>query len=158
VVVAHGIGQIRDLPIPGFFFLYGGGAVVLLSFAALGALWLEPELERDRERLLPDSLQRVVLSSSLRAALRAITLALLVLIVVAAFAGARDRIRNIAPLLVWVIFWLALVPVTLVLGNVWATISPFRALAPLARTERRHYPQRLGRWPAALLLFSFVAL
>lgn len=46
MIVAHGIGRIRDLAIPGFFFLYGGGAVVLLSFAALGALWLDPVLER----------------------------------------------------------------------------------------------------------------
>jgi hypothetical protein len=158
VVVAHGIGRIRDLPIPGFFFLYGGGAVLLLSFAALGALWLDPLLERERGVPLSAGLQRVLLSRTLRVGLRTLTLAFFLLVVVAAFAGTHDRNTNLAPLAVWVLFWLGLVPVTLLLGNVWAVVSPFRAVAALARRPRVRYPERFGRWPAALLLFAFVAL
>jgi hypothetical protein len=158
VVVAHGLGQIRDLPIPGFFFLYGGGAILLLSFAALGALWLDPVLERERDVALPTGFQHVLLSRVLRGVLRGATLALAVLVVVAAFDGTRDDDMNLAPLAVWVILWLALVPVTLLLGNVWSAVSPLRALGPLARRPRLPYPERLGRWPAAVLLFAFVAL
>src|SRR2546423_1295941 len=149
VIVAHGIGRIRDLPIPGFFFLYGGGAVVLLSFAALGALWLEPLLERAPSVQLPPRLPRLLLCRGLRFVLRALTVSFFLLVVVAAFAGARDRNANLAPLSIWVLFWLALVPVTLLLGNVWAVVSPFRAVAGLARRPRLAYPKRLGRWPPA---------
>jgi hypothetical protein len=158
VVIAHGIGRIRDLPIPGFFFLYGGGAVVLLSFAALGALWLEPVLERDRDVELPGRVQRIVLAPALRITLQLLTLGFFLLVVIAALAGTRDRNANLAPLAVWVLFWLALVPVCVVLGNVWAVISPFRAAAPLLRGNRAVYPPGLGRWPAVALFFSFVAL
>jgi len=158
VVVAHGIGRIRDLPIPGFFFLYGGGAVVLLSFAALGALWLDPVLERDRGVELRARLQRILLSRSLRAVLQTVTVAFIVVVVAAAFAGTRDRNTNLAPLAVWVLFWLGLVPVTLLFGNAWSVLSPFRAVAGVARRRRLAYPRRLGRWPAAVLLFAFVAL
>jgi hypothetical protein len=158
VYVAHGIGRIRDLPIPGFFFLYGGGAVLLLSFAALGALWLEPLLEHDRDAALPPWLQRIVLSPALRFALRALTLLFFLVVVAAALAGTRDSDANLAPVSVWVVFWLALVPVSVLLGNVWSVISLFRSLAAVAAKARLAYPQRLGRWPGALLLFAFVAL
>jgi hypothetical protein len=155
VIVAHGIGRIRDLPIPGFFFLYGGGAVLLLSFAALGALWFDPVLERMDGRELGPRLQRVLRSRLLWTALRLLAAAFLVLVVVAAFAGTRDRNTNLAPLSIWVVFWLALVPVTLALGNVWQAISPFRLVTLPPRVT---YPARLGRWPAAALLFAFVTL
>lgn len=158
MVVAHGIGRLRDLPIPGFFFLYGGGAVLLLSFAALGALWLDPVLEHARGVALPRSLQRFFLSRRLRGVLRAATGAFFVLVVIAAFAGSRDGDSNLAPISIWVIFWLALVPVTLLVGNIWSAISPLRALAPLLSRRRRAYPARLGRWPAAVLLVAFVTL
>lgn len=151
MIVAHGIGRIRDLPIPGFFFLYGGGAVVLLSFAALGALWLDPVLERQARGVALRRLPALALAR----VLRAVTGALLVLVVAASFVGTRDGDRNLAPIAVWIVFWLALVPVTLLLGNVWAALSPFRLLRGRAR---RPYPARLGRWPAAALLFAFVTL
>jgi hypothetical protein len=60
-----------------------------------------------------------------------------------------------------------MVPLVVVFGNVWRVLNPWRAAAdavawvtarlgvtwePLAR-----YPERLGRWPAAALLFAFTA-
>jgi hypothetical protein len=157
LIVAHALGRIRDLPIPGFFFLYGGAMVLALSFAALAALWIDPVLEHPRERPLPPVLQRIVLGRPLRIALQTLGVGLFVLVVVAAFAGTRNRNENVAPLVVWVLFWLGLVPVTLVLGNVWAVLSPLRTLGP-GGEGRFAYPERLGLWPAAALLFAFVAL
>ncbi|MDF2752267.1 MAG: hypothetical protein K0S82_650, partial [Gaiellaceae bacterium] len=75
---------------------------------------------------------------------------------------------NIAPTFIYVAFWLGLVPLTLVFGNVWAWLNPWRAAADfVAWCWRRAgleweppftYPERLGRWPAASLLLCFAAL
>ena len=35
-ILAHGIGGIRDLPVPRYVFYYGAAAVLVVSFAALG--------------------------------------------------------------------------------------------------------------------------
>jgi hypothetical protein len=82
--------------------------------------------------------------------------------------GVPDAGANLAPTFVWVIFWVGLVPVVVVFGNLWALLSPWRAAADavawiwqkLGRDWQPAavYPERLGRWPAAALLLVFAAL
>ena len=161
--LAHGIGNVSDPPIPQWLVYYGATAVLVLSFAALGALWRVPVLEREHLRPL-FHVSRVVL----RVLAGAIGLGLFILVFAAALFGERSVGTNIAPTFVWVIFWLGLVPISVVFGNVWAWINPWRAAADaFAWTWERAgltweppfaYPERLGRWPAALLLFAFAGM
>ena len=44
-LLAHCIGGWVDLPVPRRLFVYGAATVVVISFAALAALWREPRLE-----------------------------------------------------------------------------------------------------------------
>ena len=46
IPLAHGIGGVRDPVIPLWLFYYGAALVLIVSFAALGALWRRPLLER----------------------------------------------------------------------------------------------------------------
>ena len=167
-VLAHGVGSVQDLPVPQWLFLYGAGVVLVASFVALGILWRRPLLERyDGGRPLPALLQRIFLSSALRAVLGAASLALLVIVAAAALFGTTSAGSNLAPTFVYVVFWLGLVPVVVVLGNVWAALNPWRAAADGVAwiasragfgSDAFAYPDRLGRWPAAALLFLFAAL
>ena len=50
--LAHGIASLQDPPIPQWLAYYGAAAVLVLSFAALGALWRTPILEHERRRPL----------------------------------------------------------------------------------------------------------
>ena len=87
-IVAHGIGGVRDLPVPAWLFFYGAVVVLIASFVALGVLWKEPRLERaERGRPLPGTLQRFLLSPILRASLRALSFGLLVVVGLAAVVG-----------------------------------------------------------------------
>jgi hypothetical protein len=135
----------------------------VLSFAALGALWRTPRLERNTVRPLlrfPARLFRIVAG--------AVGLAVFAVVFIAALVGERSAGTNIAPTFVWVVFWLGLVPLTVVFGDVWRALNPWRAAADaIAWTWDRagltweppyQYPARLGRWPAALLLFAFATL
>ena len=163
---AHGIGGVQDLPVPLWLFYYAGAAVLVLSFAALGILWSRPRFDERAGRPLPAALQRILLSPPLRIVLGALSFALLVLVFVAALLGDRSVARNLAPTFVWVIFWLGLVPVVVIAGDVWRVLNPWRAAADavasvsarLGEWRPAPYPERFGRWPAALLLLAFVAL
>jgi hypothetical protein len=168
VAYAHGLGAVKDLPVPLWLFYYGGAIVLVLSFAALGALWREPRLEGQAGgRPLPEHLQRFLLSRGLRIVAGTVSFALFLIVLAACFLGEQDPRVNLGPTFIWVIFWLGLVPVVVVLGNVWRVLSPWRAAADAAAwlTGRgaqswspTPYPEKLGRWPAALLLFLFTAL
>ena len=168
VVLAHGIGGVKDLPVPGWLFLFGGAVVLVVSFSALGILWTRPRLEDDGGRPLPGGLQRVLLSRALRVLLGGSSVALLALVWAAAAFGSDLPNENLAPTFVYVVFWLGVVPLVVLLGNVWSVLDPWRAVADaVAWISGRAgvdedapfaYPAWLGRWPAALLLFSFVTL
>jgi hypothetical protein len=168
-LLAHAIGGVRDLPIPLWLFYYGGAIVLVLSFVALGVLWPRPRLEgADEGRPLPPALQRFLLSTGLRVVVGGASLALLIVLFLASLVGEPSAGQNIAPTFVFVIFWVGLVIVVVLLGNVWPLLNPWRAGADLVAWFWREarwswssditYPERLGRWPAAVLLFAFTAL
>jgi hypothetical protein len=141
---------------------YGAAAVLVLSFAILGALWRRPLLEDEDRR------DGAVLPRAILILFGLVGVALFAIVFWAALAGERSPGTNVAPTFVWVVFWLGLVPLVLLLGNVWRFLNPWRAVADAVAwvTERTGanweapftYPERLGRWPAALLLLAFVAL
>jgi len=168
-LVAHGLGPIKDLPVPTWLFYWGGAVVLVISFVLLGALWRRPLLARHaRGRRLSDWLSRIVLSTAARVAVQTISVLLFVLVFAAAFWGSDDPFDNLAPTWVYVVFWLGLPLLSVLFGDVWRALSPWRAMAdgyvwarsrlgrPPARVEA--YPERLGRRPAAVALFAFVAL
>jgi hypothetical protein len=166
IPLAHGIGAVKDLPLPLWLFYYTGAIVLVVSFVALGVLWTKPRLETTRwERPLPSWMQRVLLSTALRVVLGALVFGLLIVVFLAALIGEPSQGANLAPTFVFVVFWVGMVPLVVVFGNVWRVLNPWRAAAdgaawltgrlglqwePLAQ-----YPERLGRWPAAGLLFAF---
>jgi hypothetical protein len=169
VLFAHGIGGIKDLPVPTWLFSWAAAFVLFVSFVALGVLWRRPLLEReDWGQPLPEWIQTVLLSRALRISLGAFSFGLLVLVTVAAFVGDTSPSRNITPTFVYVVFWLGLVPVAVLLGDVWPMLNPWKAAADalswvldrfgLQTGSGAEYPARLGRWPAAFSLFLYAAL
>jgi hypothetical protein len=167
--LAHGLGGVTDLPVPLWLFYYGAALVLIVSFVALYALWKQPLLARASQgRPLPAWLVRVLKSSALRIVAGTLSFALFVLVLVAAAIGDVSPQENISPRFVFVVFWLGLPLLSVLFGNVWTVLSPWRAAADAAawlseRTGVRWdapfaYPERLGRWPGAILLFCFAAL
>jgi len=167
-LVAHGIGQVQDLPIPAWLFYTGAVAVLLVSFLLLGLLWRRPLLAgHELGRPLPAGLSQLFLGP-VRIALQTISVVLFGIILAAALLGDTDPFSNLAPTWVYVVFWLGLPALSVLLGNVWRALSPWRALADafvalleLGDREAKPlavYPERLGRYPAAATLLAFVAL
>jgi hypothetical protein len=168
---AHAGGLIgrSDLPIPEWLFGWAAAMVLVISFVALAVLWPEPKLQGDRWRPLPGALGRVLASRPVEILCGVIGVALLGLVIYTGLRGTQSPAANWAPTFVFVIFWLGLVPVSVVFGDVFRAFNPWRAIgrvvgwasarvsgdglpAPLA------YPERLGHWPAAAGIFAFAAL
>jgi hypothetical protein len=167
-LLAHGIGAVDDLPVPTWLFYYGAALVLIASFVALGVLWKDPLLDRASVRPLPQPVQQAILWPAVRAVLGGASFALLVLVVCAGLLGRSSPTLNLAPTFVYVAFWLGLPLLSVVVGNVWRFLDPWRAAADaVAFTATRlglawqpplTYAERLGRWPAVVLLSGFVAL
>jgi hypothetical protein len=167
--LAHGIGGIRDLPVPRYVFFYGAAGVLVISFVALAVLWRKPVLAaRAAGRPLPPLLQRVLLSKTVRVLAGTGSFALLVFLWLGALIGKDSSGVNFTPTFVYVYFWVGMVLVVVLVGNIWSVLSPWRAAADgtgwlMQRLGLRDgppfvYPERLGRWPAAVLLLSFATM
>jgi hypothetical protein len=159
---AHGFGGRLDLPVPISLFVYGAAAVVVVSFVALGVLWKEPRLQGQIPgRALPDPLQRILRGPIPDGIVRTVSVLFFGLVFAAAAAGRDQAYFNIAPVVVFDLFWVGLAFAHAFLGNWWATLSPWDSIARfvgIGDRPRRDYPAAWGVWPAALLLLGFLAL
>ncbi|WP_234331130.1 hypothetical protein [Streptomyces sp. NRRL F-4474] len=165
--LAHGIGSQHDLPISPFYAFAGAFAALFVSFLALGLLWSTSRFRGEHSGLaLPAALQRAADAPATRTTLRGLGLAAALVVLLHLLLGPDDPARNPAPGAVYVLFWVGLVPASLLLGPVWRLLNPLRTLHRLlARALRRrsataHHPLpvRLGLWPAAAGLFGFTWL
>ncbi|MFD3540309.1 hypothetical protein ACFWUQ_12520 [Streptomyces sp. NPDC058662] len=174
--LAHGIGSQHDLPISPFYAFAGAFAALFVSFLALGLLWSASRFRGDRSGLaLPAAVRRAADAPATRTVLRALGLAAALALLLHLLLGPDDPARNPAAGAVYVLFWVGLVPASLLLGPVWRLVNPLRtlhrlltrgrarALAPHRHEPRlrrpvRPLPARLGQWPAAAGLFAFTWL
>ncbi len=150
-------------------YLFGAAAAVALSFVVFGLFIRRPRGRSERRRLaLPAGVVRCTVGHpAVLFVLRAVTLGVFLLAVLAGLIGNQNPYRNIAPTLVWVVWWVGFAYVQAFLGDVWSLINPWRTAWDAAQWLWRRlgggneltlglaYPSRLGAWPACLLLLAF---
>ncbi len=163
---AHGIGGRQDLPIPFSSAVAGAAVAVLVSFVALGLLWKTSRFRgNDAGMPLPEPVATFLDSPGFRLGLRLSGLAVTGFVVMAAVFGPDDALNPSAGF-VYVLFWVGLVPASLLFGPVWRLVNPLRTihlgLARLMRIRPEEglweMPAWLGYWPAAVGLFAFTWL
>ncbi len=163
MILAHGIVGREDLPIPRLMFVYAAVTVLVISFVALAVLWPQAQFERASAR----SLLRV--PRVLHVLAGALGVAVFAVVVWAGFEGPQSTQANIVPLFVYVVVWNVVPVLSLLLGDVFAAVNPWRAagraaswvaqrVAPGRVPEVLPYPARLGYWPAAITIFAFAAV
>jgi hypothetical protein len=160
-VLAHGLVGRTDLPIPKWLFGWAAAVVLVISFAALAVLWPKPELQKERGRRwfrMPGFVEPL---------LGLIGVFSFVMVVYAGLRGAQDAQDNLAPTIIYVHFWVGMAVVSVLFGDVFRALNPWRAIARfiswlagrLSKNEMPaplEYPARLGRWPAAISILIFV--
>jgi hypothetical protein len=162
--IAHGIVGKADLPIPVWLFSWAAAIVLVVSFVALSTLWMRPQLQEQHRRRVA----RVPQAFEWLAG--AFGVGLFVLVLYSGFAGTQAFVANFSVTFIYVIFWVGVPVLSVLLGDVFSALNPWRTcarvlwwigrrLAPrrLARPPLR-YPRWLGLWPAIAGLVGFAWL
>jgi hypothetical protein len=157
---AHGFDAKHDLPAPLTHFMAGAAAAVALSFV-LAVLFVRRAPATAGGSVSDRKAIRV--SPAWYWGVRAVSLFLFIVTVFAALAGTADPMMNIAPTLVWIVWWVGLSLLVACIGDIWPLLDPwatmFDALDSLARRLGRRAGISLGwRWPAGLGVWPAVPL
>jgi len=163
---AHGFGQRYDLPLPLSLYLFGAAAAVVVSFIIVGLFVHGGQSRSGLDRrfdLARYALGRLILHPAIGMVPKLVALVIFAVTVAAGFVGNQDPYRNLAPTMVWVIFWVGLAYVSAFTGDIWALVNPWRTIFAvvehtskrLANRPRLQYPEEAGIWPACLLLLVF---
>ena len=158
---AHALGQAFTLPVPLTLYLLAAAAAVAASFA-VAVVVVRPAgpVPGYRHRPVRDIAARwggpLLSVIGVLWWFGTITLGFVV-----------DPISPLAAVLFWIIIWVGLPIITVIAGNPWPSISPFRTVFNLLERAGRligfdridlglRYPAELGRWPGVFLLFVTV--
>ena len=166
---AHGFGERYDLPVPLWLYVAGAGAAVAFSFVIIGFfLRRTPGLgDYPRLNLLRWRAGRVLVNSPLIALVKLASVFVFGVVIAAGLIGDSEPTDNLAPTLIWVIWWVGTAYVSALVGNVWALVNPWKITFQGAETLYRRldsqgrlsfnlpYPKRLGVWPGVTLFLVF---
>jgi hypothetical protein len=168
IPLAHALIGREDLPIPAWLFAWGASLVLIVSFFALSAGWKTARFEADAWRPLSPTLSRLLLNRVTEALAGALAVGMLALTVWAGLRGTEAPDRNFALTFVFVTVWLGFPVLSVLLGDLFRPFNPWRAIGRVSggafeaiagqRPVHLAYPERLGRWPAAIGLVAFVWL
>ena len=169
VASAHALVGRKDLPVPAWLFAWGASLVLIISFALLSVAWTQARLQREQWTPLPRWLSRALLNPVTEALCGLIGVGLFVVVLYTGFRGISDPTQNFSVVFVFYTFWLGLVLLSVLLGDVFRAFNPWRALGRLVSGGFRliagqsapaplRYPDWLGRWPAVIGVLLFVWL
>ena len=160
-VSAHAIGDVFTLPVPLSLYLAGAGLAVAASFA-VSVLVVRPGGTAPAYPTLPVGAGTAKATSVL---LQVLGLVWWLGTIVSGYL--LDPISQLPAVLFWIGIWVGLPIATMLLGNPWPSLSPFRTLFGLLERLARvlgldrldagvTYPAWLARWPAVAFLFAAV--
>jgi hypothetical protein len=124
-------------------------------------MWREPRLQEPRVRRL------FSLPVAVDAVLGVVAIAWFALVVYAGFAGSDVASASVTYTAILILLWVGVPVASVLFGDVFRLLNPWLAVARFARWasrgrgwRTRPYPERLGRWPAAvgIALFGWLEL
>ncbi len=168
-VSAHGFGQRYDLPVPLGLFLLGAGASVVLSFLGMGLFVRDKREDGDYPgyNLLDSPVFGWMGGAVFLSLVRVLSVVLFCVTLAAGFWGTDEPEKNIAPTMIWIIWWVGLAYVCALMGNLWSLVNPWEVIFSWAEALYRKmrpgdslsleqsYSERLGVWPALCLFLWF---
>ncbi|CAN5406461.1 hypothetical protein BH10ACT11_BH10ACT11_15490 [soil metagenome] len=143
--------------------------MLIVSFVALSLAWRKPRFENAEWTPLNGAFARGLTSRPLDILCGLVGVALFVVAIYSGLKGTEEPDRNFALTFLFITCWLGFAVVSVFAGNVFRAFNPWRAVARAASALFRtasggpappamSYPERLGRWPAAVGLVAFVWL
>lgn len=132
-IFAHGIGSRSDLPLPFWVFSVNAVAALVASFVLLGLLWPASRLAKDAEgkAVLPLSVSWA--GFALAGLIRTAGLLLFGAVLWASLFSPLGAGASIAPVTIFVAFWVGVQFLAAIFGDIWRLLSPWDTLATLGR-------------------------
>jgi len=130
-VLAHGVGGRPDLPVELWQVAWAASLAVAASFVAFGSFWQKPRLRAASVgRVLPRAFQRV--ATAVVPLLRIVGVVMLAVVIGAGLWGNTNPSVNIAPVTIYIIFWVGLQVISALFGDVWRAANPLATLEDTA--------------------------
>ncbi len=167
---AHGFAERYDLPVPLGYVVVGACAAVFLTFVAAVFFVRQPATAGIQPDEQVEPVARWPRARAWRAALgliKGLSWLLFAVTIVSALWGSADPLMNLAPTLVWIVWWIGLSFAVVLLGNFWPVLDPWRTTFEALEFSARKlgwrrglsaqwaWPARLGMWPAVVLLLAW---
>src|SRR6202008_279439 len=113
-----------DLPIPDWLYAWGASLVLIASFAGLSLLWREPRLEDDDWRPPSERIGGLIVNPVTEVLAGLIGVFLFVLVIYSGLHGTDAPDRNFSLTFVFVTFWLGMVGLSVLFGDVFRAFNP----------------------------------
>ena len=168
---AHGFGEKYDLPLPLSLYVTGAGLAVALSFVIVAVFVRRTPSATGYPRfnLLRLWPVRALASAPVIHALRVLSVLILLLVILAGTLGVNRSTANIAPVLVWVYWWVGIAFASALIGNVWGLVNPVRTVYEWIDSAAQKiipgglsfgqddsaYPPSWAAWPAVIVFALF---
>ena len=144
LIFAHGVGGRLDLPLSKWQVAWAGVVALVFSFAALGYFWHRPLLKKlSIGHPIFNALDR---SNLFKVVFRCISLFLFSVVVIAGFIGQDNTVANLAPVTVFVVFWIGMACASVLFGHIWKEISPWETLGKSVDRIRKEHDESAPRW------------
>lgn len=157
-LVPHGIQGRADLPVPLVVFYWAAAIVLVVSFIGLAFGWRRALLAKWHSEAPARPARRgwpMFIGG-------AVSFALLLLVIATALFGTTDLNRNLAPVAVFVTWWIGIALAGAFVVDVWRALHPVAWLARILRVpeDRGEFPPAAGVWVAfaGLALFTWLEL
>ncbi len=150
---AHAFGQLYNLPVPFWLYLYGGAAAIIVSFLIIGYFFNKPEQEFSYK-----TFRFMNLNTKLLTALKIVSVFLFLLTIVSGLFGKNRALTNFNMTFFWIIFLLGLTYLTAIIGNIYSFINPWKILLGRIKHGILDYPKWLSYYPALLFYFILIWL
>lgn len=152
-VSAHGVGEVYASPIPVHYYLFGSAIAVGVSFVLFTLFRNKHTDETVKERTITVTwLPQVILAA------KVLSLVLLLMIILTGILGEQQPFLNFGPVYFWIFFLLGFSILSVLVGNIWQHLSPFKIVSDLLKLKTGPKgPTRTVYWwlPAVLLLVLF---
>jgi hypothetical protein len=149
IAAAHAGEGAVILLLPTELYIIGGAAAVFVSF------WVLALFHRTQDKVRSPTIGRAVPRPALRG-ISLMSLALLVILIIAGFSGKPDPLVNALPLAVWTLWWMGFTLAVVIAGNLWTIVNPWIGLYDLLpRRAPLSYPESWGYLPAIILFLCF---
>ena len=170
LVVGHALVGRQDLPIPAWLFAWAASLVLIVSFFGLSVAWHRAASRRPIGAPCAPGSPRCSSTGSTEVLAGAIGVFLLGVTIYSGLKGTEAPDRNFSVTFIFVTAWLGLVVLERAVRRRVPSLQPVagdrprggRRLSSWWRASRRRppfdYPERFGRWPAALGIVAFAWL